>query len=76
MWAWLLPLIVRWYEAITGVRRRVAAQGLTEYAVIICFVAIVVVGILTTLGRTLCTGWYQKLVGPGTPFYDAAAKCT
>lgn len=76
MWAWLLPLIVRLCEVFGGARRRVAAQGLTEYAIIICFVAIVVVGILTTLGRTLCTGWYLKLVGPNSPFYNAASSCT
>lgn len=76
MWSWLLPLLVRLSETLFGVRRRVAAQGLTEYAVVICFIAVVVIGILTTLGRTLCTTWYLKLVGPGSPFYDATTSCT
>lgn len=76
MWTWLLILVVRFSEAFFGLRRRAAAQGLVEYAIILSLIAVVVVGILTALGRTLCTGWYIKLVGPGSPFYNPGASCT
>jgi pilus assembly protein Flp/PilA len=75
MLAWLVPLFVRLGEASFAAKRRVAAQGLVEYALIIMLIAIVVVAILTTLGQTLCTTWYIKLVGPGSPFHVPGASC-
>ena len=43
-------------------KRHVAGQGLVEYALILVFVAIVVMVILATVGNTICTNWYSKLM--------------
>ena len=75
MLAQFVPLFVRLGEAIFSTKRRVAAQGLVEYALIILLIAIVVIAIMTTLGQNLCTGWYIKLVGPGSPFHVPGASC-
>jgi hypothetical protein len=75
MVAWFVLLFVRLKEASYVARRQVAAQGLVEYAIIIMLIAIVVVGILTTLGDGLCEGWYLKLVGEGSPFHRPGASC-
>jgi hypothetical protein len=44
-----------------SLQRRVAAQGLVEYALILMFVAIVVVGILAIIGKTTCALWYEEI---------------
>ncbi|HEY0738028.1 MAG TPA: hypothetical protein VGD69_24140 [Herpetosiphonaceae bacterium] len=75
MLARFVPLFVRLGEASFSAKRRVAAQGLVEYSLIILLIAIVVIAIITTLGQTLCTGWYLKLVGPGSPFEVPGASC-
>ncbi|HEX6292200.1 MAG TPA: Flp family type IVb pilin [Herpetosiphonaceae bacterium] len=75
MLAWFVLRFVRLGEASFAAKRRVAAQGLVEYALIIMLIAIVVIGIMTTLGQTLCTGWYLSLVGPGSPFEVPGASC-
>lgn len=61
MLAWLIPLLVRLSVARFAVKRRVAAQGLVEYALILVFVAIVCIAILATIGQTTCTLWYDKI---------------
>jgi hypothetical protein len=38
------------------------AQGLVEYGLILVLIMVVCVGILTTVGRTLSTVWYSKLL--------------
>lgn len=43
-------------------RRQTAGQGLVEYALIVVFIAIVVIGAVAVLGNTLCTEWYVKIV--------------
>lgn len=53
--------IVRLLEAKHSCQRRVAAQGLVEYALILAFVVIVVVGILAIIGKTTCTLWYEDI---------------
>ena len=57
MRGWFLPMFVRLSEA----RRRVVAQGLVEYALLILFVVIVIVAILAAVSRTMCTTWYIRL---------------
>ena len=72
----LLPLFVLLSEGSLTLKRRAAAQGLVEYAVILMLMAIVVIGIMSTLGKTLCTAWYEKLVvDPSSPFHMAGASC-
>jgi Flp pilus assembly pilin Flp len=45
-----------------GLRLRTQeGQGLVEYALIIAFVAIVVIGVLTVLGITLQEDYYSKI---------------
>jgi hypothetical protein len=67
----LLFVVVWLSEARFASRRRVPAQGLVEYSLLIVFLAIVVIGILTVVGSTVCTNWYMKLLsgpfGPGLP---------
>ncbi len=36
-------------------------QGLVEYALILVFVVIVVVGAVTAVGQTLCVQWYAQI---------------
>ncbi len=43
-------------------KRHVVGQGLVEYALILLFVAIVVMVILAAVGDTMCTNWYSKLL--------------
>ncbi len=57
-----LSCLVRLTEGARTLHRRTAGQGLVEYSLLIAFLVIVVVGILTLVGRTLCTTWYVKLV--------------
>lgn len=58
-----LLLVVVWLsEARFASRRRVPAQGLVEYALIVTFVAIVVIAIVTIVGQTTCNTWWLKLV--------------
>jgi|GEM_PF-5150212 len=54
--------IVSLSEAGLMQKRRLAAQGLVEYALIIAFMAIVVIGILAVVGETLCTSWWLKII--------------
>jgi Flp pilus assembly pilin Flp len=68
----LLFVVVWLSEARFASRRRVPAQGLVEYSMIILFVAIVVIAIVTIVGRTTCATWWLKLVnnsawGTATP---------
>lgn len=52
-------VVEQWWHAMTKSHRVVAAgQGLVEYALIILFVAIALVGALTILGGTLAD-FYQ-----------------
>ena len=45
-----------------GLRLRThAGQGLVEYALVIVFIAVVVIGILTVLGVTLQDDYYSKI---------------
>lgn len=57
----LLPLFVHLSEYNVRLQRRVAAQSLVEYALLLLFVVIVIVAILAAVGRTMCTTWYVKL---------------
>jgi hypothetical protein len=75
MLAWFVLFYVQFQTAGFSMKRRVAAQGLVEYALVIMLISIVVIGILTTLGNNLCTGWYLKLVGEGSPFHYPGASC-
>jgi Flp pilus assembly pilin Flp len=43
-------------------KRKVAGQGLVEYALILLFVAIVVMVVVGAVGNTLCTNWYAQLM--------------
>ncbi len=43
-------------------RRQTAGQGLVEYALIVVFIAIVVIGAVAVLGNIICTEWYVKIV--------------
>ena len=38
------------------------AQGLVEYGLILVLIMVVCVAILTTVGRTISTVWYNKLL--------------
>ncbi len=58
---WLIAFFVRLSIAKYSLQRRVAAQGLVEYALILAFMAIVVVGILAIIGKTTCWLWYDKI---------------
>ncbi len=61
MIAMFFALIVRLSETKHSLQRRAAAQGLVEYALILAFVVIVVVGILAIIGKTTCTLWYDEI---------------
>jgi hypothetical protein len=66
--AWLLFVHVRLSEAGFSFKRRAAAQGLVEYALLVMLVALIIIAILTLVGQTLCTKWYQELLaGPFGP---------
>lgn len=43
-------------------RSRAAGQGLVEYGLILVLVAVTVVGILTVVGQTVSSVWYEKIV--------------
>jgi hypothetical protein len=71
-------LLLLWANlSVTRIKlaRRIAAQGLVEYALILLMVALVAVSILSALGYTLCTEWYLRIVGPESPFYAPNATC-
>ena len=69
MAVWLLTLFIRFSEAKYSLRRRAAGQGLVEYSMVLVFVAIVIVGIVGAIGKTLCTSWYLAMFdGPIKPF--------
>ncbi|MDP9311686.1 MAG: hypothetical protein M3R24_12540 [Chloroflexota bacterium] len=72
MTALFFALFVRLSETKLSLQRRAAAQGLVEYALILAFVVIVVVGILAIIGKTTCALWYDEIykkmfVGGSTP---------
>jgi hypothetical protein len=74
--AWQLLLLARLSLADFSFRRRAAAQGLVEYALIIMLLAVVVIGIMTLVGQALCTSWYLEwFSNPSSPFYDANQSC-
>lgn len=61
MLAWLSALCH--YFGIGRIdKRRVAGQGLVEYALIVLFVAIVVMVVVGAVGNTICTNWYAQLM--------------
>lgn len=55
----LVRQVVVWMFVL---RSRAAGQGLVEYGLILVLIAITVVGILTLVGQTISTVWYEKLV--------------
>ncbi len=61
MAGWSLRLYVRLSEASSSAKRRAAAQGLVEYALLVMFVALIIIAILTLVGQTLCTQWYEAI---------------
>ena len=46
----------------TAVLARSPAQGLVEYGLILVLIMVVCVAILTTVGHTVSTVWYAKLI--------------
>jgi Flp pilus assembly pilin Flp len=61
MAAWLLFIHVRMSEAGFSFKRRAAAQGLVEYALLVMLIALIIIAILTLVGQTLCTAWYEEI---------------
>jgi pilus assembly protein Flp/PilA len=52
----------RWARTWLGVPGREAGQGLVEYALILVLVAIVVIGVLTTMGKSISAA-FNDIVG-------------
>ncbi len=71
-----LPLWIRLLAPRASIGRYGAGQGLVEYALILGLVVLVIISILGTLGYTLCTDWYLRIVGPGSPFHNPNVTCT
>lgn len=65
--------IVRLLETKQSLHRQVAAQGLVEYALILAFVVIVVIGILAMTGQTTCRVWYEEIYAKLTLTPDTTA---
>lgn len=61
MWFWIIMVC----QSVLGPRysraRLHSGQGLVEYALLLVFVAIVVVGAVSAVGQTLCVQWYAQI---------------
>lgn len=55
-----LALSIRVAEAIRA--QRAPGQGLVEYSVIIVTIAVAVIAIVSTLGQTIKTNWWDVIV--------------
>ncbi len=49
-------------RATAALLSKTTGQGLVEYGLILVLIAVVVVGIMTVLGQTISTVWYQRIV--------------
>jgi Flp pilus assembly pilin Flp len=60
----MLPWMIALYHVAGKVhqKRRPAGQGLVEYSLILLLMAIVVIGIMTTVGQTICGSWYTQIM--------------
>lgn len=74
MFMWFVALY-QWFVVPRINKRHDAGQGLVEYALILLFVAIVVIVILTTVGDTICTNWYSKLMNNSVFGGGASVSC-
>lgn len=49
----------------SALRLRDSGQGLVEYGLILVLIMVVCVAVVGTLGQTISTVWYNKLVNSG-----------
>lgn len=63
---WHVNLVERSRSALAGAlqlaERRVPAQGLVEYSLLLLLVVLVVIGIVTVMGQTVSGLWYQRII--------------
>ena len=60
MLPWMIAL--RYFAGMLHQKRQHAGQGLVEYSLILLLMAIVVIGIMTTVGQTICGNWYTEIM--------------
>lgn len=60
MLPWMIMLFH--FAGMVHQKRQRAGQGLVEYSLILLFMAIVVIGIMTAVGQTICGNWYTEIM--------------
>jgi len=74
----MLPWMIALYHfaGMVHQKRQRAGQGLVEYSLILLLMVIVVIGIMTTVGQTVCGNWYTQIMN-NTVFGGAeATQCS
>jgi Flp pilus assembly pilin Flp len=74
----MLPWIIALFHFVGMVhqKRQRAGQGLVEYSLILLFMAIVVIGIMTTVSQTICGSWYTEIMNNAVFGGAGAAQCS
>lgn len=71
---WIVALWQSWITTHLQ-KREIAGQGLVEYALILLFVAIVVM-VVSAVGNTICTNWYAKLINNTVFANGSSVSCS